>query len=355
MPLFLLTFVHCVGEFVEVAQKVGMPLNCGFELVFYNGATGLEYASYDFMDVGEQGNSPPSPISFRVFQGGSNFLQNGAPDGIAIVDNFGYVIEFLSYEGEFLARDGPAKGLTSVELLVDQEPAPAFGSSISRIGTGCAAADFEFTVNMPRSLGDQNEDQVFEDCEPASPVGDCEPSSAPSSTPSAGPSSAPSAQPSSAPSSQPSSAPSSEPSSEPSSTPSSAPSSVPSGTPSSLPSSTPSLSPSSNPSGTPSALPSSTPSLSPSSNPTEVPRLLGEFGCDGGSCASEDNICQNDRCVLRPGASGCGNDDTLCFGDLECHDDQCVEEDGSFFGASFWAMLIVLIGIIFGSVASVLN
>jgi hypothetical protein len=38
-------------------------------------------------------------------------LQNGAPDGLALVNNLGSVIQFLSYEGFFVTTNGPANGM----------------------------------------------------------------------------------------------------------------------------------------------------------------------------------------------------------------------------------------------------
>ena len=44
-------------------------------------------------------------------------LQNGSPDGIALICN-GAVIQFLSYEGTFTAADGPAAGRLSTDIGV---------------------------------------------------------------------------------------------------------------------------------------------------------------------------------------------------------------------------------------------
>src|SRR5262249_17668477 len=43
----------------------------------------------------------------------SNGIQNGSPDGMALVDNTGAVIEFLSYEATFVASGGAANGSTT--------------------------------------------------------------------------------------------------------------------------------------------------------------------------------------------------------------------------------------------------
>jgi hypothetical protein len=47
-----------------------------------------------------------------------NGLQNGAPDGIALVDNTGKSHSVLSYEGVFVATNGAANGMTSTDIGV---------------------------------------------------------------------------------------------------------------------------------------------------------------------------------------------------------------------------------------------
>lgn len=46
------------------------------------------------------------------------------------------VVEFLSYEGTFTAAGGPAAGLTSVDIGVDQDPPPASGETLQKDAAG---------------------------------------------------------------------------------------------------------------------------------------------------------------------------------------------------------------------------
>ena len=69
-------------------------------------------------------------------------LQNGAPDGLALVDAGGVVVEFLSYEGSFTAVGGPADGMTSTDVGVSESGSTPVGESLQLIGgiwTGPAA------------------------------------------------------------------------------------------------------------------------------------------------------------------------------------------------------------------------
>ena len=61
----------------------------------------------------------------------SNGLQNGSPDGIALVDAGNVLVEFLSYEGTFTGVGGPAAGMTSIDVGVSED------GSGRRRGTAC--------------------------------------------------------------------------------------------------------------------------------------------------------------------------------------------------------------------------
>jgi uncharacterized protein YjdB len=66
----------------------------------------------------------------------SNGIQNGSPDGIALVDNSGVVVEFLSYEGVFAATNGPALGMTSTDIGASEAGSEALGNSLARNAAG---------------------------------------------------------------------------------------------------------------------------------------------------------------------------------------------------------------------------
>jgi endonuclease G len=62
-------------------------------------------------------------------------IQNGAPDGLALIDAAGALVEFLSYEGVFVATSGPAAGATSVDIGASQTNAPV-GTSLQKNSGG---------------------------------------------------------------------------------------------------------------------------------------------------------------------------------------------------------------------------
>lgn len=117
------------GEFVEVRATLGTDLT-GVYLESYNGATGLvddtfmlsatptlSDANYDYYVILTQG------------------IQNGAPDGLALVESDGTLVEFLSYEGSFTGANGSANGITSTDIGIAQDGATTNTAQRSDDGT----------------------------------------------------------------------------------------------------------------------------------------------------------------------------------------------------------------------------
>ncbi len=115
------------GEFIELTGDAGADL-AGWSLVLYNGNGGAAYNTIDLSGttIDDEGTG----IGAVDFQLPVNGLQNGAPDGMALVNPLGEVVEFLSYEGTFAATDGPALGLTSVDVGVAESSSTAIGESL---------------------------------------------------------------------------------------------------------------------------------------------------------------------------------------------------------------------------------
>lgn len=146
------------GEFVEIAGLAGTDLS-GYSIVLYNGSNGQSYNTVSLSGViGDQQNGFGT-ISFPYPDTSSGTIQNGAPDGIALLGPGG-VVEFISYEGTFTASNGPAAGLLSRDVGAF-EPGNAEGTSVSRVGTVDEASDFTWQtttatpggVNTGQTLG----------------------------------------------------------------------------------------------------------------------------------------------------------------------------------------------------------
>ncbi len=145
------------GEAVEVAGVAGTNL-LGWSLVFYNGNGGASYATIALSGViGDQSNG----FGTLQFAGPPAGIQNGSPDGIALVDNQGRVVQFLSYEGVLTATNGPASGLTSVDIGVSEESVPD-GFSLQLVGSGGSYEDFTWTTAaISNTFGAPNTGQSF--------------------------------------------------------------------------------------------------------------------------------------------------------------------------------------------------
>ncbi len=142
------------GEAVELAGPAGTDLS-GWRLVLYNGGNGMVYNS-----LALNGIIPDQQAGFGTLSFAATGLQNGAPDGIALVDGSDLVMQFISYEGELTATDGPAAGQNSHDIGIAEGAASAVGESLQLIGSGLTYADFTWIAG-PSSFGTINIDQVF--------------------------------------------------------------------------------------------------------------------------------------------------------------------------------------------------
>ena len=145
-----------VGEAIEVAGPAGTDLSA-FSLVLYNGNGGAAYNT-----TALSGSIPDLDNGFGVvtFNYPTNGIQNGSPDGVALIENGG-VVQFLSYEGTFAAVDGPAVGLTSVDIGVAEASSTPAGFSLQLTGSGSAATDFTWAPAQAATFDAVNAGQSF--------------------------------------------------------------------------------------------------------------------------------------------------------------------------------------------------
>ncbi len=114
------------GEFIEVHLPAGTS-SAGLSLVLYNGGNGAVYDT----DALPLVTAPAGAPAVAVVDYPANGIQNGDPDGVALVRGT-EVLEFLSYEGALAAVGGPAAGLTSTDIGVREAGTEAAGLSLSR-------------------------------------------------------------------------------------------------------------------------------------------------------------------------------------------------------------------------------
>ena len=144
------------GEAIEIAGPAGTNLGDGWSLVLYNGSGGAIYDSFDLNGVIPDQQSGYGTLSFA-----RSGIQNGAPDGMALVAPGESVVMFLSYEGTFTAVDGPASGLTSTDIGVSEGGSTLVGDSLQLTGTGTTYGDFTWSTPQPATFDAVNSSQTF--------------------------------------------------------------------------------------------------------------------------------------------------------------------------------------------------
>lgn len=148
------------GEAIEIAGAAGTDLS-GYRLVFYNGSNTPDAAPvYDTLAL--SGTIDDEGQGYGALAFNRAGIQNGAADGVALIAPDGSVVQLLSYEGSFTAAAGtPAGGVTSTDIGVSEDPAPAAGLSLQLSGTGSGAADFAWVAAADDSFGALNAGQSF--------------------------------------------------------------------------------------------------------------------------------------------------------------------------------------------------
>ncbi|MDD3604273.1 MAG: hypothetical protein PHD86_03690 [Kiritimatiellae bacterium] len=146
-----------VNEGVELAGAAGIILD-DYDIVLYNGGTGLAYyTNHCTGTIDDEGNGFGA-VWFAVPS--TPGMQNGSPDGVALVHDTYGLLDFLSYEGTFTAVGGPADGVESFDVGVSED-AVALDFSLQLIGDGTNYEAFAWTGPIAETRGELNSpDQI---------------------------------------------------------------------------------------------------------------------------------------------------------------------------------------------------
>lgn len=143
-----------VGERIEILAPAGTSL-AGWSVVLYNGSNGTRYATLSLSGtVANQCNG------YGTLTVGASGMQNGGPDGLALVNASGALVQLLSYEGSFTATDGPAAGHASTAITQSETSATPSGTSLQLTGSGSQYADFNWHASRTSSFGACNSGQT---------------------------------------------------------------------------------------------------------------------------------------------------------------------------------------------------
>ena len=146
-----------VGETVEIAGIAGTDVS-GYSIVLYNGSGGGVYQT-----VPLSGIVPDEGCGYGAQVYAVSDIQNGAPDGLALCDGAS-VVQFLSYEGTFEATNGPADGMTSVDIGQSESSATPVSYSLQLAGSGYQYSDFAWAAEATNSFGTMNASQTMDPC-----------------------------------------------------------------------------------------------------------------------------------------------------------------------------------------------
>ena len=149
-------------EFIEIAVGEAFDGDLSeIQIQLYNGNNRSPYGLTHSLSTFIEGAQDPS--GYRFYYKNIAGIQNGAPDGIALIIN-GVVKEFLSYEGAFSAIGGSADQMMSTNIGVAQNGSTPLGSqSLALLGSGKKGRDFTWSVQPDLfTKGFANTGQTFE-------------------------------------------------------------------------------------------------------------------------------------------------------------------------------------------------
>ena len=143
-------------EGVELAGPAGTDLG-GWTIQPYNGNGSRTYGAVPVPRV----PIPDQRAGFGAVWVPIDRLQNGSPDGVALVAPNGAVVQFLSYEGTLVAAGGPADGMQSTDIGEQEGGSSPLGHSLQLVGVGRDYDDFAWSAPAEHSRGQLNGGQTF--------------------------------------------------------------------------------------------------------------------------------------------------------------------------------------------------
>ena len=144
------------GEALEIEAPVGFDLT-GWQIVLYNGSNNSTYNARTL-----SGTVPEAGVVVASYP--TDGLQNGSPDGVALVRPDNTVAEFLTYEGAMTAANGPASGVAGVDIGVSEPTSAPVGSSLQKID-GVWQGPAPHTFGVRNAGGDPDPDPEPADCD----------------------------------------------------------------------------------------------------------------------------------------------------------------------------------------------
>ena len=145
------------GEFVEVVLEDASSYDLSlFTILLYNGSDGETYGSSHTLDSFTEGITENG---FTIFYKNISGIQNG--DDAFSLDYNGTLIQFISYEGTFTAVGGPADGILSTDVGLEETTSTPVGESLQLSGVGTNYSEFTWEEPAVETKGALNAGQNF--------------------------------------------------------------------------------------------------------------------------------------------------------------------------------------------------
>ncbi len=149
-----------VGEFFEIAGPAGTNLT-GWKVYGYRDS-GTIYKTVTLSDTIPDQQNGMGTLDFAM-----SSMQNGPADGLALADAAGGLIQLISYEGTLVGSEGPAQGVTSIDVGVEESDSTTpVGYSLQLGGNGYKAwphpGHFYWQAPLTETPGAVNTNQTFD-------------------------------------------------------------------------------------------------------------------------------------------------------------------------------------------------
>tara|TARA_Y100000385_G_scaffold145208_1_gene150810 strand:- start:7567 stop:10278 length:2712 start_codon:yes stop_codon:yes gene_type:complete len=146
-------------EGVEIVGKAGYDLSC-FSIYLYNGSDSLLYNTVSLSGIIPNDSCGYGAIWFPISGIQNGDASNG--DGIALANSCtNYKVQFLSYEGSFVANNGLFASDTAVDIGVSESSGTSVNSSIQLVGFGEDYSSFNWLASLPNTRDLINAGQSF--------------------------------------------------------------------------------------------------------------------------------------------------------------------------------------------------
>ncbi len=143
-----------IGEFIEIAGPSGLDLS-NYRILLYNGATGASYYGITLSGILPNESNNYGALSFSPPS-----IQNEM-EGIALIKiSNNKVLQFISYEGSFMATNNTANGIMSIDIgFYESENTTPIGFSLQLTGSGNTYSNFIWNPPASESPGFLNTGQ----------------------------------------------------------------------------------------------------------------------------------------------------------------------------------------------------